>query len=286
MFSHEVRSGLYGAADANDDGRVSYREMAAFIHRANGELANERYRPQVTAHPPAETDTLVDLRPKTQFRIEVPAAMGGHYFLEDGRGVRLADLHNGAQQAAYLMKPANVGRLYLRRLRDDVEFVISTGQDVVSLADLTPQEPRNRVRGAANDAFESLFAAPFDQGVVQRFALVPREAPAAETPTLPRWRFNTSIGLLGLATVSAVGASVSLFSAHDIAAAGAPTSPARAAELDGRIQTRRRWGAAGLVTAGLAAAAGLGILLWPPTPPPVSVAGGPGLALVQLGGAF
>src|SRR5262249_49471582 len=33
VFSHEVRSGLYGAADANGDGQVSYREIAAFIDR-------------------------------------------------------------------------------------------------------------------------------------------------------------------------------------------------------------------------------------------------------------
>ena len=41
VFSHEVRSGLYGAADANGDGQVSYREMAAFIDRANASIANE-----------------------------------------------------------------------------------------------------------------------------------------------------------------------------------------------------------------------------------------------------
>src|SRR5262249_6446783 len=35
VFSHEVRSGLYGAADADGDGRVSYSEIAAFVSRAN-----------------------------------------------------------------------------------------------------------------------------------------------------------------------------------------------------------------------------------------------------------
>jgi len=34
VFSHEVRSGLYGAADADGDGQVSYREIAAFVARA------------------------------------------------------------------------------------------------------------------------------------------------------------------------------------------------------------------------------------------------------------
>src|SRR5262249_3697951 len=45
VFSHEVRSGLYGAADANHDGQVTYREIAAFVARANEAIPNERFRP-------------------------------------------------------------------------------------------------------------------------------------------------------------------------------------------------------------------------------------------------
>ena len=52
VFSHEVRSGLYGAADLDGDGRVSYREIAAFIQRANESIPNERFRPDVYARPP------------------------------------------------------------------------------------------------------------------------------------------------------------------------------------------------------------------------------------------
>src|SRR5262249_17771567 len=45
VFSHEVRSGLYGAADADGDGQVSYREIAAFVSKANAAIPNERFRP-------------------------------------------------------------------------------------------------------------------------------------------------------------------------------------------------------------------------------------------------
>jgi hypothetical protein len=62
VFSHEVRSGLYGAADADGDGRVSYAEIAAFVTRANQVIANDRYRPQVVARAPEGSDTLIDLR--------------------------------------------------------------------------------------------------------------------------------------------------------------------------------------------------------------------------------
>ena len=47
IFSHEVRSGLSGAADADGDGRVSYAELAGFVDRANAKLPQSNLRPQV-----------------------------------------------------------------------------------------------------------------------------------------------------------------------------------------------------------------------------------------------
>src|SRR6266545_121721 len=227
VFSHEVRSGLYGAADADGDGRVSYREMAAFIDRANASIANARFRPDVYAHPPKGNDVLVDLREKSRARIEVPASRGAHYFLEDSRGIRFADFHNGDLQPAYLLKPSIAGRLYLHRLDDEAEFVIPTGAEIVSLADLTAQEPRSRTRGAANDAFDALFSLPFDRHAVQSLSLRPWHpgAPAENVPSLPEWRLYTGVGLLGAATASAIGASASLISAHDLRASTTPTTP-------------------------------------------------------------
>src|SRR5882757_5916523 len=169
VFSHEVRSGLYGAADANGDGQVSYREMAAFIERANASIANERYRSEIFARPPKDSDVLMDLRNRMGARVDVRGARSDHYFLEDSRGIRIADFHNDSDESAYLLRPLSAGRLYLRRTSDDSEFTIPTSPQVVALADLTVQEPRMRTRGAANDAFQSLFALPFGQRVVENF---------------------------------------------------------------------------------------------------------------------
>src|SRR5882757_1343621 len=201
VFSHEVRSGLYGAADADGDGQVSYREIAAFIDRANAGIANERYRSEVFAHPPKSSDVLIDLRDNARPRIEVPASLGGRYFLEDGRGVRVADFHNDDRQPTYLVKPSNSGRLYLHRLGNEAEFVIPTDIDAVSLAALTPEEPHSGSRGATNDAFENLFALPFSNRVVQGFALKPWQPTSVDSSTpLPEWRLYTGMGLLGVAT--------------------------------------------------------------------------------------
>jgi hypothetical protein len=285
VFSHEVRSGLYGAADVDGNGRVSYREMAAFIDRANGSIANARFRPDVYAHPPKGSDVLIDLRENSHPRIEVPASLGGHYFLEDSRGVRFADFHNDTHQTTYVLKPSNAGRLYLHRLGDEAEFVIPTGSDAVSLADLTPQEPRNKSRGAANDAFESLFSLPFGGNVVQSFALMPWQPTAPESRSdLPAWRLYTSVGLLGAATASAIGASASVLSANELR--NSKSNGTAGADVDDKIHTRNVWATVGFSFAGVAAASGLAVLLWPKGTPPVDVNAGSGTAMLKFSGAF
>jgi hypothetical protein len=291
VFSHEVRSGLYGAADADGDGQVSYREIAAFIHRANGTIASERFRPDVLAHPPQESDVLLDLRASAA-RIEVPPALGGHYFLEDGRGVRYADVHNSARQTAYLVRPGQAERLYLRASGADTEYVIPASTRVVSLSQLQAGPPRSRERGAASDAFDRLFALPFDQQAVQDFALVPWDRPApardrAAAGALPPWRLYTGVALLGLATAGAVGASAALVSANDLRATRDMTAAAQArADLDARINRRTLWSSVGFAVAGAAAASGLAVLLWPHATPPVEVSAAPGTALVNVRRTF
>jgi len=52
VFSHAVRSGLAGAADANGDGEVSYDELRAFVNTASTTIRNPLYRPQVFARAP------------------------------------------------------------------------------------------------------------------------------------------------------------------------------------------------------------------------------------------
>jgi hypothetical protein len=47
VFSHEVRSGLSGGADADQSGDISYLELAGFIDRANRGIARESLRPHL-----------------------------------------------------------------------------------------------------------------------------------------------------------------------------------------------------------------------------------------------
>ena len=45
--------------DTDGDGRISYREIAAFVARANAAIPGERFRPDVFARPPRSGAPLV-----------------------------------------------------------------------------------------------------------------------------------------------------------------------------------------------------------------------------------
>lgn len=182
VFSHEVRSGLYGAADADGDGRVTYRELAAFVARANTSIPNEKFRPEVHTRAPAGADALVDLRAARGRRLTIDGTHAGHYYLEDARGVRLADVHNTRGTDLYLVRPAPTGRAYLRRTSDDLELALPPGDEAVNVAALVFDAPRVASRGAAHEAFSTLFSLPFDASVVASYSEPPLPPPDADEP--------------------------------------------------------------------------------------------------------
>ena len=150
VFSHIVRSGLYGAADADADGQVSYDEIAAFVERAGAAVPNERYRPEVHVRAPQGSDRLLDLRQGLERRLEIDgAATHGHHYLEDTFGVRLLDFHNAPGQSLQLVRTPAAGLLYLRGADAEAEFPIPAAPPVVQLAEVAPRAPRTGPRGAA-----------------------------------------------------------------------------------------------------------------------------------------
>jgi Caspase domain len=289
VFSHEVRSALYGAADADGDGQVSYREASAFIERANQAIPNERYRPNVYARSPRDSPVLLDLRAKWRSRIDVPAARTGHYLLEDSRGIRLADFHNDAAPA-YVIRPPHSGRLYMRRLDDDVEFVVPGEPEEVALAELEPAEPRDHARGAAGDAYQLLFSLPFGPGVVR--AYLPRRSPLDDPPegdARAPWKTYAGLGLLGLSAGGVVVGALSLESAgslHEQALAQANGQDAAA--LRDRVRDRNVAATVAFAAAGVAATCGAVLILWPSSPSrtQLGVASTAGGAWMSLGGQF
>jgi hypothetical protein len=208
IFSHEIRSGLLGAADADRNGRVTYRELGAFIRRANEAIVNRKYRPEVVTQPPGGDPeaTFAEL-PDGPMVLELDTDPG-RIFVDSENGVRLADLHPAHGLHLALRLPTDLGPLYLQEVGSEREVRLVPRPGRILLSQLTPTPARARARGAAHEAFRHLFNHPFDAAAVHGFE--PTLADLADTtagndeprrPLLP-WIMTTT-GLA--ANVAAIG---------------------------------------------------------------------------------
>jgi hypothetical protein len=263
VFSHEVRSGLTGAADADGDGVVSYREIAAFVLRANAAIVNEHYRSTVYAHPPRGDGALVDLRSASGGHMRVDgAASGKHLLVEDARGVRWADLHARQGQAFRVLLPDGHRPLYVRDLDGGLEAVIGERESDVVLG-ARPMVPSEAVsRGAAQHVFRSLFTLPFDRQAVDALELQLED----DEPPASRRGVRPYLGYAALAAAAGAAAGGTYFlvqNRHLYDDTGAEADQQLAATRNETIQRHER-DAWLLYGAGAAAAAtGLILLLWP-----------------------
>jgi hypothetical protein len=278
VFSHEVRSGLYGAADADGDGRVTYTEIAAFVSRANEAIASARYRPRVLARPARGDggDVLVDLRGRRDRALRLDgAAADGHQLIEDERGVRVLDVHAAAAghgAPVTLMRPAVAGPLYLRRLADGVERVIPPSDGPVAVSALPAEPARVHGRGAAHHAFGRIFALPFDAAAVEVYARRQAADATAVAEAERQWedeRARARAGrvagwsAIGAGAAAAVAGGAFVWSAHAIHD-GEPAGESQrdAVARNDRIARHNFIGSALLIGGAAAVAGGVGLLLW------------------------
>lgn len=213
IFSHEVRSGLYGAADLDGDGQITYVEIASFVRRANEAIPNERFRPEIYEKPPVSAAQLIDLRGVSGRRLRLDAtAKDDHYLFEDGLGRRLADFHNASGHELNMLLPGGGQDLYLKRVGvNETEFAIPATPDVISLADLSPQEPRFTSKGATEKAFSLIFSLPFDEQAIAEYV---QNAPGADgvevshddAGPMPFWREAAATVAFGVAVAEGVAA--------------------------------------------------------------------------------
>jgi hypothetical protein len=262
VFSHEVRSGLLGAADADGDALVSYREIAAFIDRANASVPNDRFRPDVYVKQPTAGPAIMDLRPGLGRRLELTGAHPGHYLVEDARGVRVADFHNAAGQAMHLIRPANTSQMFLRRVGDGVEYVMDTAPPVLRFEDLRVQSRGVVPRGAAHESFRLLFSLSFSQQVVDDFVLrAPAEPPDRPGPASAAPR-PLAYGLVVAGGAAATGAAWAVLSARSIQRKSL-ASQADVLQANRDIDRRNGWARWLTGLGGAALVTGAALLLWP-----------------------
>ena len=257
IFSHEVRSGLYGAADLDGDGSITYAEIASFLERANQAIVNEKFRPRVFARASAASTQLLDLRTGLGRSLAVDADFpSAHYLIEDQRGVRFVDFHNAKGRALRLVRPGGASPLYVRNIDDGKELTVPASDESVALATLEFVDPRVAQRGAAHQAFSLIFSLPFERAS-EDLVVVQRSAPPVE----PRSLRKVVLWSSGVATaVGMVAGALLLRDASRIADEGSGVSQKQAAQLNDRIHTRN---VEAMVAFGVAGAAlTTGVVTW------------------------
>jgi hypothetical protein len=174
VFSHEIRSALTGAADADGDGRVSYAEVRAFVAAANLRVSESRARVDLYASAPAidATRPLVDLRAaRFAAYATLPSGPPLHVYVEDDRGVRYADVHASGETAMHV---GLIGRpYYFVRTPDhksEERIVTSRKRQLVSAAGFE-ESGAVRARGAVDEALrKNLFGEPYGPTFLRGYA--------------------------------------------------------------------------------------------------------------------
>jgi hypothetical protein len=221
VFSHELRSGLVGAADVNVDGKVTYREIAAFVRRANEAIPNRRYRPEVSTAPPGgDLDAALAVLPAGPIVLELDMQPAGRAFVESETGIRLVDLHPAKGVAVKVRLPTDLGSLFVQQettpnvsssLR---EFRLQPRAGHVRMSALAASTPHVSARGAGHEAFLHLFALPFDAQASAAFSLDAQDAAEltwqqdydkAERAKTLRRQFGIGALTLGAATGAVAG---------------------------------------------------------------------------------
>lgn len=171
VFSHAVRSGLLGAADANGDGAVSYSELAAFIDVATAEIKNPLYRPTVFARGPNGEASRAILPPGRASRVALVIDDPGAVRLaaRDANGLRWIDAYKEPGTSLGLWLPPSLsGGVEIDRLEAGTasggkviaSYVFHPRDSAVNLRELPAAEGAVAMRGAG-EIFQGLFARPF-----------------------------------------------------------------------------------------------------------------------------
>lgn len=172
VFTHEVLSGLAGAADANADGAIEYSELQAFVMSANRGITDPRAAPRVLAAPPA-VNRRVPIVTLDSFKdtsvIEGSVKALGHFFVELQNGERYLDAHLGDDVPRKLVLPKE--RVLFFRT-DDLEAELRTAdKPAARFSELRLRPRQATARGSIDESyrtalFQSAYTASYYQGVV------------------------------------------------------------------------------------------------------------------------
>jgi hypothetical protein len=169
VFSHEVRSGLSGAADVDGDGHVSYSELAGFVEQANARIVRDTLRPHIYYRGPNGESTVALFAPSKAVGRRLTLGTGAmRLWIKSDSGERLLDLHK-EQGPMTLVLPGPVNQsvsIYVEQAAASKaerpvvnEHNAPAGDGEIRLAELGSAKPSVVARG--DRLFASLFAAAY-----------------------------------------------------------------------------------------------------------------------------
>jgi hypothetical protein len=188
IFSHVVRSGLMGGADANGDGQVSYLELAGFVDTATADVRNPNMRPHVFSRGPgargatpiANLQSMGGVR-----RFELSDAGALRVRLRDQNGLPLIDAHAEPSRRLQLAIPeawarGSVVQRTFAGVGSEVAppslFAVPEPPGTVTLALLEPLAATSAGRGPG-ETFAPLFSRPFGPTALAAYQAVQNELP-------------------------------------------------------------------------------------------------------------
>jgi hypothetical protein len=267
VFTHEILSGLRGAADVNGDRRIEYSELHAFLTAANREVRDPRARPNVIVRvPPINLRVaLVDLN-QARGLGWARYAHATPFSVESAAGERLVDsyLETGYEVAVAL--PASA-RLFFRTREGEAPLSVKERQEV-RLDKLRLAASMVQPRGALESALdEGLFAVPFGpayyRGFVDQKGMTSVTFPTPERDASHRRSRVPSLALFGTAggtaTLAAIFGGLALSARSDWEST---TLQRAAVEARDRYDTYRAVSFAALGVTAAALTVGLAIYPW------------------------
>ena len=228
VFSYEVRSGMLGAADVNEDLKIEYSEMKAFLEAANHRITDERAKLKVFVKAPQQDNSRplfsLEKLSKVGF-LKIPKEIGGRFYIEDSSGYRYMDFNKTTEQAVtltllpsnkYFLKDQEKSREYLIEYENSKEFIFS---------DLQSSKFSFSGRGAVDDSFRKfLFAQPygisFYNGIVAASGDVPVDIKKTvinydEDESSANWKIPTGVTFITLGAGSVAGGIVTAVMAYN-----------------------------------------------------------------------
>ena len=256
ILSHELRSGLRGAADADLDGNISYAELGAFLTTANRAIRNPRFKPDFMVRAPGhDLDQEILSYSSERASLRFAPRDWGHFYVENARGDRLLDAHPAPGQALRLLVPSE-RPLFVRQHDERAEYVVATS-GAVAVEQLQAGMPEVAQRGALSLAFEWMFSTPFGKADVASFRHSAVEQRDEAEPS-PQTRSSARRTIAWVSGLSALGAGAAGLTLTSLAVASSRqadgTSQRNIAESNDRVRALNH---ASIPCYGLAVAAGL-----------------------------